>query len=256
MRLSKIVISLCMTTSFVTCAENIGVISILKSGTHLVLKVVRLLTNKQQVIAAIGKEAVMLPQEKINEAGKDKILLAHLLYNEYNLNILQKNNYKSIFIFRDPRDQIISHVYWIYKNIHMGPQWKGFNFNQVILELIQNNYNLVRYDINKYYNQFLPWQNAPFVYTTTFERLVGPLGGGSLQKQLQEIQNIASHLGISITLEKAREIASKLFGNTLTFRQGQIGSWKKHFTVKQKEAFKKTAGQLLIDLGYEEDLKW
>lgn len=42
----------------------------------------------------------------------------------------------------------------------------------------------------------------------------------------------------------------------MTFRKGQTGGWKKHFTSDQKKLFKKVAGQLLIDLGYEKDFNW
>ena len=35
-----------------------------------------------------------------------------------------------------------------------------------------------------------------------------------------------------------------------------IGQWKEYFTEKHKKEFKKEAGKLLIDLGYEEDFDW
>jgi sulfotransferase 6B1 len=41
-----------------------------------------------------------------------------------------------------------------------------------------------------------------------------------------------------------------------TFRQGKSGGWRKHFTPEIRDLFKQTAGQLLIDLGYEKDLNW
>jgi hypothetical protein len=41
-----------------------------------------------------------------------------------------------------------------------------------------------------------------------------------------------------------------------TFRRGQPGEWREHFTEANKSAFKETAGDLLVRLGYEVDDQW
>jgi hypothetical protein len=43
---------------------------------------------------------------------------------------------------------------------------------------------------------------------------------------------------------------------TQTFHKGKIGSWRTHFNNRHKEAFKRVAGDLLIELGYEQNLNW
>jgi len=73
---------------------------------------------------------------------------------------------------------------------------------------------------------------------------------------LNEIIAIARHLGQQINRQEAMCIADQLFGGTATFHEGKIGSWKKYFKERHKIAFKKIAGQLLIDLGYEKDFDW
>jgi len=40
------------------------------------------------------------------------------------------------------------------------------------------------------------------------------------------------------------------------YRKGIAGDWKKHFTEEDRRVFKEEAGELLIRLGYEEDLDW
>jgi hypothetical protein len=40
------------------------------------------------------------------------------------------------------------------------------------------------------------------------------------------------------------------------YRKGVAGDWKNHFTERDKRIFKKEAGELLIELGYERDLDW
>ncbi|WP_298901098.1 sulfotransferase domain-containing protein [uncultured Psychroserpens sp.] len=45
--------------------------------------------------------------------------------------------------------------------------------------------------------------------------------------------------------------------NTTSFlRKGISGDWKNYFTEDAKKVFKKYAGEMLVDLGYEEDLNW
>ena len=51
----------------------------------------------------------------------------------------------------------------------------------------------------------------------------------------------------------AEAIAPKKSG---TFRKGQPGNWREHFTPANKALFKEQAGDLLIHLGYEQDNSW
>lgn len=49
--------------------------------------------------------------------------------------------------------------------------------------------------VDKVYRKiYLPWTNEAFVYTTTFEKLVGSKGGGSDYFQFLELKNIAKPL--------------------------------------------------------------
>ena len=40
------------------------------------------------------------------------------------------------------------------------------------------------------------------------------------------------------------------------FRKGIAGDWKNHFSDEDKSVFKEVAGDLLIELGYEQDMDW
>lgn len=45
-------------------------------------------------------------------------------------------------------------------------------------------------------------------------------------------------------------------GEKSTKRKGVIGEWKRELNKNQKELFRKKAGLLLIELGYEDNLNW
>lgn len=181
------------------------------------------------------------------------------------------NNYckHHFFMIRDPRDQLVSMVFMVYKNIN----GEEVPFEEALLDLIdggqrcyirwaveiQSTHPLMwEYGVVGFYHLYLPWMQSEKFYTVKFENLIGPAGDGSVEDQIKEIQNIGHHLSIELTQEKVQEIQDNLFGGTLTFREGKIGSWKRYFTPKVKEVFKSTPGacQLLIDLGYETDNDW
>jgi len=266
MKIKQCLLILCLTLIYSVQAK-IALISIPKSGTHLVQKIITTLTNK--VKDCFYDDIITVNPSFSNSLDySTKYLRGHFIHTTENASFLDKNNYKAIFIIRDPRDMLISLVHFIYEYPAAFPGISNLPFNHLLSLLIQdmsklhvngcfkNNRVLSFKGISNFYNQYLPWINEPFVYTTTFEKLVGIKGGGSDEEQINELQSIARHIGISISNEKIISLAKNLFGGSATFRKGQIGSWKKHFTQEHKKLFKKEAGQLLINLKYEKNLNW
>jgi len=229
------------------------VISIPKCGTHLIDKTVSQIT---------GKKVVRLPML----VGYHTNLTDGMMRNKHPMqghihcnkeNVKKVGNYKAqvVFIYRDPRDQVVSYSYW---RARRGPT--PFNFSIPNgLERKQARRQLLTFLIEKIsasYKLFMPWAIHPQVLPIKFEDLVGARGGGSDEKQLQTIMKIAAHIGTPISEAGAKKIATQLFGGTWTFRKGQIGSWKKEFSLDQKALFKKHNSDLLIALGYETDSNW
>lgn len=207
----------------------------------------------------------------------DDYMLSHLVWDKAYEDILSKKQFKVILIIRDPRDQLVSRTFYMLKHTNLFPGIAHLSFDQLLLGLIgadtqpeqlfpdllnshlsyqQKPLSKAISHIKKFYEPFLPWQKSVLCYTTTFEKLVGKRGGGSDELQRKEIENIAAHLGIMLDVPEIDSVAQAIFGRTDTFREGQIGSWKKHFTDEHKQAFKKVASDLLIALGYEVDNNW
>ena len=100
-------------------------------------------------------------------------------------------------------------------------------------------------------------EQDPEVLVCRFEDLVGPKGGGDLDKQKETLFCLAYHIGMELTQKKLDHIIEHLFGNTHTFRSGRIGSWKQNFDKEITQLFKASQlGTLLIKLGYENDHNW
>jgi len=85
----------------------------------------------------------------------------------------------------------------------------------------------------------------------SFERLVGSRGGGSDEEQLEEVRRVADFLSISYDEQQLKETAENLYGNTFTFRKGQIQRWKREFDADLMELYQDSFGEFLIEFGYE-----
>ena len=105
--------------------------------------------------------------------------------------------------------------------------------------------------------RIVQWVDEPDCLTIHFEDLIGSAGGGSDERQLATIKAIVEHIGIELPQEAIEEIAATTFyTRARTFRKGQIGEWRNHFTEEHKQAFKEIYGDLLVKLGYEKDCDW
>ena len=90
-----------------------------------------------------------------------------------------------------------------------------------------------------------------------FENLIGEQGGGSREAQVREIDRLSRGIGMALTGDQVAYIADHAFDfRSRTFRKGIIGQWVDEFTDEHKELFKQTAGDYLVNFGYEVDSNW
>ena len=103
--------------------------------------------------------------------------------------------------------------------------------------------------------RFSKW--AKYAYVVRFEDVVGAGGAGSDEKQLEVVKGIFNYLEIPIDDSKAQHIATNARSDkTQTFRTGRTRNWETVYDQELKDAFRAVAGDLLIELGYEEGLNW
>lgn len=268
-----VTITLCLVTlNNVLSSEAILVNSIPKSGTHLIMKCIELLTQKECIwigdairetyynhkfLNSLTGADIREIEYSFNSLSDEVFLYSHMRYSDNFNSVITNRNYKVFFIYRDPRAQAVSWARWqISHNKN-----RGLDIDQALMSIIQDkrmyegdwkNINGIR-DL---YEAYLPWRVNPKIFAIRFEDLVGPCGGGDFEKQFKTVEDIAKYLELDLTKESLNDICLELFGGTVTFNDGQIDGWKKYFKKDHVDAFKKNAGQLLIDLGYEVDLNW
>lgn len=168
----------------------------------------------------------------------------------------------SVFIYRDPRDLVVSHIFFA-KDIYEGHGMHDY-YNQ--LPTMEERLNveiegcsipglelpsvLARYEVN------YGWFERDDVLCIKFEDLIL-----NRDKTLGEILDYIMTFGVEFAASRSeaieilrKSIEPKKSG---TFRKGQPGNWREYFTEENKDRFKAVTGDLLTRLGYEEsDTDW
>lgn len=251
-------------------------ISMMKAGTHLLITLLEKLTHKKMTF--IGREGLRTmkinKQDVINVTPKDFKFLSslpafrfwatHSPYVKTYALTLSHPHYRILYLYRDPRDVVVSLALYIQdKDKKWWPHAQTLSVEQVITRLIAGGESLHQmpdhiscHGIRHAYEAYMPWTKLPNALAIRFEDLIGPHGGGDAYTQLNTIMAIAKHVDHPLEPYEAAYLGEAIFGAGLTFNKGQIGSWKKYFTQEHKDLFKEHAGQLLINLGYENDLNW
>lgn len=206
---------------------------------------------------------------KVLETYKNRLVWSHWMYTPEFAEYLSINTFVIFLMIRDPRDQVVSMA----RMVHHGyEEHQKASLNDVILDLIdgrQQHFLLWGVERNglyplewesgviPFYQSYMPWMDVNTVCVIKFEDLVGVQGGGSQEKQRETMLYIAQKLGRSITNEQAQLLVQKLFGDSATFSEGKIGSWKHYFTDEMKRAFKMAdRDHVLVRLGYEVNDDW
>lgn len=203
------------------------------------------------------------------------VLWGHPVYNEEQASWFSAAATSLFFLYRDPRDQIISLYFFMKKESLQYPTRFFWNWvhqmtiDEFIFKMIENGTMVEEcpeapHGIRELYEIYEPYLTMDDVCKIRFEDLVGAKGGGIKKQQEVIVKAIADNLNIRLSKDSLEDICESLYGISSekgkngysTFREGQVGSWRRYFSEEHKMAFKAAAGDLLIRWGYEKDLNW
>jgi hypothetical protein len=190
-------------------------------------------------------------QGEIDVAYKKSIILvpshppaALALFSRH---IQENENIKGIFLYRDPRDLIVSFV----KSTQAGI-WPEGDLAKYYVDKTEREIYLNTMD--HYAKTLEQW--SPFLYNDSFlnvkyEDLLGVEQGGTPNVQGQTLDLIGKHLNVC-SLELARGLITALHRPTWTKRGGgaRVGQWKEVFTAEMIEKFNHIYGKLLKEWNY------
>ncbi|MFM8367676.1 MAG: sulfotransferase domain-containing protein [Chloroflexota bacterium] len=247
-------------------------ISFPKSGTHLLDQILLGFSN----VAPYAKRVHSFYAEYEGESGKKRdpqqalnwldslrtrdIASAHLFARPEAIARVCSDKFAPYFIFRDPRDVVVSHVFYVTdmeaRHVHHDyyQSLPDFNARLTVSILGRSDTNIEFPNIADRFAPYLGWLDKKEVLTIHFEDLI--------HQRESTLTSIMDHLLNRVTLQTPRQLILDSLETSInpkkspTFRSGKTGEWKKHFTDEHKKIFKEVAGDLLVKLGYEKDNSW
>lgn len=245
-----------------------------KSGTHLLTQILTAFSQVSPVVdsglppvltfeGASGRQRDL--REILHDLDRLKsgdIAYGHLHAYPEVVARLCRDGVIAYFIYRDPRDVVVSHVHYV---TEMAPNHvhhdyyrnhlKTFNERLRVSILGRDDAQHPFPNIRERFEPYLPWLERQEVLGIKFESLVH-----EREKTLLEIIHHAQNRGLSFVCSTDDVIQKVLLNidprRSPTFRSGKVGRWREAFTPELKELFKRVSGDLLIKLGYEDSLDW
>ena len=247
-------------------------ISFPKSGTHLLDQILLGFSN----VAPYAKRVHSFYAEYEGESGKKRepekalawldslrprdVASAHLFARPEAIARVTSPKFAPYFIFRDPRDVVVSHVFYVTdmeaRHVHHEyyQSLPDFDSRLTVSILGRPDSGIEFPNIAERFAPYLGWLDQKEVLTIHFEDLI--------HHREQTLTSIMDHLLSRVPPPATRQLILESLETSInpkkspTFRSGKTGEWKKHFTDEHKKIFKEVAGDLLIKLGYEKDIEW
>ncbi len=178
-----------------------------------------------------------------------------------NVSFLTAAGRVNYFIYRDPRDMLVSQVFFatdMHEEHGMHAYYKslpdfGARLNVAITGIDQDGLKMV--SVKQRYEGVFQWLEQRNVMCIRFEDLIDHRDV-TLKAMLDEVEKTGYK--IPTPREKALSVLADAIQpkKSHTFRSGKTGGWRGHFTAEHKKLFKDVAGDLLIRLGYEAENDW
>ena len=269
LKLDWFICSLLLTAGVYTQDITVHVINQAKGGTHLLRKCFGLMTERLRLQDPSARIRVRTGHPFLNLGVPPACRL-----NVYGG--AEKKSYYMI-IKRDPRDSLISWMYWIDKNFHennvayvapiqspnalkyMGnlkEKWISLTQVEKMEVLLEGQwpapFNWYSQD-TKMMSFFLRNLKKPLdAFVCDFETLVGKEGNARVSDEIQIdlIRRMAKHCEIPLAEDDLKYVRDELFGGSYTFRKGQVGQWKDYFNEHLENVYEKNYAP------YDVEMRW
>ena len=243
-----------------------------KSGSHLISQILHGLSlvgpfvltgfppiNRDETNHKLSGERIMANLEHMRPGD---IGYGYLGCEEPFIGALTSPQRATVFVYRDPRDVIVSSAFYIFELNHSHALHRYYKDRLGSIEkCIEAEIRGIKepgYEYSgvcKRFEKYMGWLDQPAVLTVRFEDLVL-----NREAALDSLLDYVEARGAPLPTPRPQAVAALQGiiqpGKSGTFRKGQPGNWKEHFTASNKALFKEIAGDILIRLGYERDDRW
>jgi sulfotransferase 6B1 len=243
-----------------------------KSGSHLLLQVLAGFTRilpyayvAADPIRTITKDGRRKTSDEILDGlqaiPRGVIGWGYVEASPENVAFLCKPGRVNYFVYRDPRDMLVSQVYFatdMYEEHGMHGYYKslpdfGARLRAAITGVDREGLRMV--SVKQRYEGVFQWLEQPDVLCIRFEDLINQRDR-TLNAMLDQVEKTGYRIPTSREQCLAELVSAIQPKKSRTFRSGKTGGWREHFTDVHKALFKDVAGDLLVRLGYEKTNDW
>jgi hypothetical protein len=243
-----------------------------KSGSHLLLQVLNGFTiimsykyveaEPVRTIEKAGRRRAN--QEVVNELKRiprGVIGWGYVEASPENIAFLCQPHRVNYFIYRDPRDMLVSQVFFatdMHEEHGMHRFYKSLpDFGERLKVAITgiDRDGLYMVNVRQRYASVFEWLEQPHVMCIRFEDLIHN-GETTLEAMLDEVESTGYRIPMPRKKALSVLVGAIQPGRSRTFRSGKTGGWREQFTEEHKALFKDIAGDLLVRLGYEKTNDW
>lgn len=236
-----------------------------KSGTHLLLQILRGLTPRYYGSFINSKPPLTFRERSfgahlrlIDRIVPGEALPAHLFYHDAYADALGRKNAAHFLIYRDPRDVCISDAHYL---THMNPWHRMHHYfahtlrtdedriSAAILGVHEPRFRCDYPDVTRRFAPYRGWLGRKDVFVMRFEDLMS-----SRRKEtvIGMANFYASRCQDASDVEALaqRAVAQIDARRSHTFRKGEAGGWRKILNRRHIAEIEDVAGPLLVELGY------
>lgn len=240
-----------------------------KSGSHLLLQVLngftKIMPYAYTVAAPVrtikrdgGRRTAEEVANDLRRQPRHAIGWGYVEASPENIEVLCQPSRVNYFIYRDPRDMLVSQVFFA-TGMHEGHGMHEYytslpdfdaRLKVAITGIDRDGLKMV--SVRERYTGVFKWLEQEHVMCIRFEDLINNRDE-TLLAMLDEVEKTGYQ--IPTPREKALEILIKAINpkKSHTFRSGKTGSWVDHFSEENRALFREVSGDLLKRLGYEEN---
>jgi hypothetical protein len=193
-----------------------------------------------------------------------EVVRGHLFFHPQNAADLRDKNAVHYFVYRDPRDVVVSEAHYLremnrWHRLH-GHFARLASLNDAIALSISGfdppQAGIDYPNIAERFARYRGWLDCDNCLAIRFEDLRSEEQQPNVIRRMADFYLRRCDQNVDVS-ECARQMASSIAPEkSHTFRSGKKAGWKSEFTPELRRLFDRCAGQLLIDLGYETDHDW
>jgi hypothetical protein len=235
--------------------------SIPKSGTHMLMQVARAIPNTSYYGSFVARipswsRTARSPKQiarLIRKSTPGEVVGAHLPYDEETAGALASLNALHVFIYRDPRDVVMSEAHYL-ANMN---RWHSMHrtFSRITSEEERVRTCIVGTDDPQFPDVtgrligYAGWLKHPGTIAIRYEDLYGPDRQVQITRIIEQYERQAE---TTISSEAREEIMNAIDpSRSHTFRSGGTEKWRREMSAKNQDLFASIGEPLIIALGYQ-----